>query len=159
MDVGQAVGGTILSGLKRLLSVVQRHPKKSVLAALIFMVLQKRMLRRGSSRSTSTRGKERPVADLGPVFLSKFRRLLRIVLPGLWSKEAGILALHTAFLVARTIASIVVARIDGAITKTIVDRNAPQFVWRLVQWIGLAIPATFINSMIKFLETKVRPLR
>jgi len=61
-------------------------------------------------------------------FLRRLRRLLRIVLPSWRCKEAFILALHTSFLVSRTLLSIYVAKLDGAIVKSIVDRKLRLFV-------------------------------
>jgi ATP-binding cassette subfamily D (ALD) long-chain fatty acid import protein len=48
-----------------------------------------------------------------PQFQANLRRLLRIVIPSLKSREAAMLALHTAFLVARTALSLYVADLDG----------------------------------------------
>lgn len=88
------------------------------------------------------------------VFLDRLRMILKIVLP--WgSKEMGILSLHTGFLVARTFASIYVAKLDGAIVKTIVDQDSKAFISKLIKWLLFAIPATYINSMIRFLESKL----
>jgi len=82
-------------------------------------------------------------------FLERLRRLLKIVLPSIRSKEFGLLLLHTAFLVVRTFVSIYVAELDGAITKTIVEKNMPEFIKRLGSWLLIAVPATYINSMIR----------
>merc|ERR1712137_502810 len=89
------------------------------------------------------------------VFLEELRDLLKIVLPSIYCKEALLLAFHTAALVFRTFLSIQVANLDGKIVKTIVDRNKTQFLKRLLQWLLLAIPATYTNSMIRFLESKL----
>lgn len=48
-----------------------------------------------------------------PLFHVKFKRLLRIVIPSLRSREAAMLALHSFFLVARTGLSLYVAELDG----------------------------------------------
>lgn len=77
------------------------------------------------------------------------------MLPGIGSKESLILIVHTAFLVVRTFLSIYVAHLDGTIVKALVDRNATHFMWNLIKWLGVAIPATYVNSMIRFLESKL----
>lgn len=89
------------------------------------------------------------------IFLAKLRRLLKIVMPSWNSKPALLLAMHTTFLLARTFVSILVARLDGALVKAIVDRNGRRFAIEMAKWLTLAWPACYINSMIKFLEGKV----
>ena len=88
-------------------------------------------------------------------FFAQFKYLLRIVLPGVRSKEFLILLLHTGFLTARTFISIFIAKLDGRMVKTLVDRDGKKFLASLLIWLGVAVPATYINSMIKFLESKL----
>eukprot|EP01006_Ploeotia_vitrea_P066136 TRINITY_DN94398_c0_g1_i1.p1 TRINITY_DN94398_c0_g1~~TRINITY_DN94398_c0_g1_i1.p1 ORF type:complete len:723 (+),score=353.56 TRINITY_DN94398_c0_g1_i1:16-2184(+) len=88
-------------------------------------------------------------------FKRKMRMLLKIVFPSWTGKEAGILMLHTAFLIARTFVSIYVARLDGALVKATVERDAMGFAFKLAQWLAIALPATFVNSMIRYLENKL----
>jgi len=83
-------------------------------------------------------------------FFRRLATLLKIVLPGMGSKEFFLLVLHTGFLIARTFASIYVASLDGQLVKSIVDRDPTAFMWRLLRWLGIAIPATYINSMIRY---------
>lgn len=47
------------------------------------------------------------------LFYSRLRHLLRIVIPSWRSKEAGLLAMHSAFLLFRTLLSLYVADLDG----------------------------------------------
>jgi len=88
-------------------------------------------------------------------FLRRLRYLLSIVLPGVRTKEFFILGLHTFFLVSRTLVSIYVARLDGSIVKSIVDRKLKLFIWLMCKWMLVAVPATYINSMIMYLESKL----
>ena len=48
-----------------------------------------------------------------PLFHTRLKRLLRIVVPSLRSREAAMLAVHSAFLLARTGLSLYVAELDG----------------------------------------------
>lgn len=48
-----------------------------------------------------------------PLFYARLKRLVRIVIPSLRSREAAMLALHSAFLVLRTGLSLYVADLDG----------------------------------------------
>lgn len=88
-------------------------------------------------------------------FLLKLKRLLHIMIPRLWCREIGILGVHTVCLISRTFLSIYVASVEGSIVKFIVRRDLRQFIVGLMKWFSIAIPATFINSMIRYLENKL----
>lgn len=64
-------------------------------------------------------------------------------------KEAFLLILHTFFLVARTVLSVMVARLDGRIVRDLVSANGTGFVQGLGWWFALAIPSTYTNSMVR----------
>lgn len=93
--------------------------------------------------------------NVDKLFYTQLRYLLKIIIPSVWSREFGILVLHTGTLFARTFLSIYVATLDGRIVQTIVKRDLRSFLLRLTQWLLIAIPATFINSLIRFLESKL----
>jgi ATP-binding cassette subfamily D (ALD) protein 2 len=103
--------------------------------------------------TTETGGKKK--FALNKEFYKQLKELLVIVLPGVKSKEFLLLVLHTASLAVRTFLSIYVAKLDGALVKTLVDRNPKGFAYYLAFWLGVALPATYINSMIRFLESKL----
>lgn len=89
------------------------------------------------------------------VFLRQLLQLLRISIPSPLSKEFGLLLLHTSSLISRTFLSIYVAGLDGRIVKAIVERDMPRFLALIVNWMLLAVPATFVNSLLRFLECKL----
>lgn len=86
-------------------------------------------------------------------FLLQLKKLLKVMIPGLWTRESVILSTHTLTLIARTFLSIYVAMLEGRMVKYIVRRDVPNFGWLLLRWLLVALPATFINSMIRFLES------
>ena len=86
-------------------------------------------------------------------FWLQLRKLMKIMIPGLWTREAIILFSHTLTLVARTFLSIYVAMLEGRMVKYIVRRDVNNFAMMLLRWLLVALPATFINSMIRFLES------
>ncbi|KAH8406420.1 hypothetical protein KR222_004120 [Zaprionus bogoriensis] len=88
-------------------------------------------------------------------FLKQLRVLMRIMIPKKLCYETGLLTVHTLCLISRTFLSIYVAALEGAIVKFIVRKDVKQFACVLLKWFGIAIPATFINSMIRFLESKL----
>lgn len=65
----------------------------------------------GSKKKKGEKKQRASVND--PLFQQRLKRLLRIVIPGIRSREAGMLALHTFFLLARTALSLYVADLDG----------------------------------------------
>ncbi len=99
--------------------------------------------------------KKKPSPAVDKIFLNRLLKLLRISIPGLMSKEFALLVLHTSSLVARTFLSIYVATLDGKIVKSIVDRQLDTFLKHVINFIMIAIPATFVNSLIRYLENKL----
>jgi ATP-binding cassette, subfamily D (ALD), member 2 len=88
-------------------------------------------------------------------FVLQLKRLVEIMIPKLVCRETGLLSIHTLCLISRTFLSIYVAAMEGAIVKYIVRKDIKNFAWMLIKWFGIAIPATFINSMIRYLENKL----
>ncbi|KAI8619138.1 ABC transporter transmembrane region 2-domain-containing protein [Chytriomyces sp. MP71] len=90
--------------------------------------------------------------------LNKFNAIsyiLKVAVPQWRSKTVAIVAIHSFFLVLRTYLSVIVARIDGMIVRDLISSNGPAFVRSLSYWFMIAIPATYTNSMIKYLQSKL----
>lgn len=100
-------------------------------------------------------GRSGPRVDVDEVFFERLRRILRIVLPGIRSRPAVLLMLHSAFLVFRTMLSLYVAELDGRIVAALVRRKPKQFLAGIAAWIAVAIPATYTNSMIDYLQSSL----
>ncbi|KAI8036434.1 ATP-binding cassette sub-family D member 1 isoform X1 [Drosophila gunungcola] len=88
-------------------------------------------------------------------FLKQLKMLAKIMIPQTLCYETGLLSIHTFCLISRTFLSIYVAALEGALVKFIVRKDIKQFALVLLKWFGIAIPATFVNSMIRFLESKL----
>ncbi|PIC31290.1 hypothetical protein B9Z55_012041 [Caenorhabditis nigoni] len=88
-----------------------------------------------------------------PQFLKQLKELLKIMVPGIFSKEAGIIGMHSVILMCRTFLTIYVAQLEGSMVQSIVEKDVLQFVLHLIKWILVALPATFVNSMIRFFES------
>ncbi|RYO90454.1 hypothetical protein DL762_002658 [Monosporascus cannonballus] len=89
----------------------------------------------GLSDGTVPSAQTKPGLNLA--FLHQFLSLMSIMIPRWTSKEA------------------VVARLDGEIVRDLVAGNGRLFLWGIVKWCGLGGFASYTNSMIKFLESKV----
>lgn len=85
-------------------------------------------------------------------FIIQMIKLIRIMIPAVVSNETLILIAHTLSLISRTFLSIYVANLEGKVVKYIVRRDVYNFSLMLTQWLLVALPATFINSLIRFLE-------
>lgn len=117
----------------------------------------KRAERRGTTASASddaTGGKKKKV-ELNREFFRSLLRLLKIVVPGWRSKETRLLISHSFFLVLRTLISLKVAAMDGAIVKALVKGNGREFITRIVYWMLIAVPATFTNSMLSYHQAEL----
>ncbi|EDV33677.1 uncharacterized protein Dana_GF23402, isoform B [Drosophila ananassae] len=88
-------------------------------------------------------------------FFKQLEILGKIMIPQTLCYETGLLTVHTICLFSRTFLSIYVAALEGALVKFIVRKDVKQFSYVLLKWFGIAIPATFVNSMIRFLECKL----
>lgn len=110
-------------------------------------------------KSTATGGGGKKIRPVGPgidrEFLVQLKKLLRLMVPGFWTPEMGLLSAHTFALVCRTFMSIFVATMEGKMVKYIVRRDVPNFGLMLFKWLLCALPATFLNSMIRYLECKL----
>jgi ABC-type uncharacterized transport system fused permease/ATPase subunit len=92
---------------------------------------------------------------LNKQFLHQLRVLVRILIPSVRSDSFILLLIHLTTLMTRTFLSIYIAHLDGAIVKSLVQRNARDFIRSISIFIGVAIPASFINSLIRFAEAKL----
>ncbi|KAL0581115.1 ATP-binding cassette long-chain fatty acid transporter pxa2 [Marasmius crinis-equi] len=118
---------------------------------------------RPAKPSASSRGKKGNEKDSGKaprvavdaVFYQRLGRILRIVIPGLRSKEALLLMMHSSLLVFRTAISLYVAALDGKIVASLVRAQPLQFFWNILRWLLVAVPATWTNSWLSYVQNKL----
>ena len=91
--------------------------------------------------------------ELDKEFFRNLGKLMRICIPSWRSKEARLLAQHSAFLVTRTLISLYIAKLDGRLVRDLVRGRAKDFLKSLVWWMLVAVPATFTNSMLVWHQT------
>ena len=86
-------------------------------------------------------------------FFHTILKLLRLSVPTILSKANGIFILYTITLFCRSLLSIIVAELDGKMVVSVVQKKPKLFMWNILQWLLMSVPATFINSLIRFLES------
>ncbi|KAF1834524.1 hypothetical protein BDW02DRAFT_630303 [Decorospora gaudefroyi] len=118
---------------------------------------QKAASLRRNQKFTTTEGEAtgRKKVELNREFFKNLLRLLRICIPGWKSKEFRLLIGHSVFLVLRTMISLYVAELDGRLVSALVRGRGREFLGGLVWWMGVAIPATFTNSMLSYHQCKL----
>ncbi|XP_027448330.1 ATP-binding cassette sub-family D member 2 isoform X3 [Zalophus californianus] len=98
---------------------------------------------------------KKPCPGVNADFFKQLLELRKILFPKLVTTETGWLCLHSVALISRTFLSIYVAGLDGKIVKSIVEKKPRTFIIKLTKWLMIAIPATFVNSAIRYLECKL----
>ncbi|CAM4808010.1 unnamed protein product [Rotaria magnacalcarata] len=88
-------------------------------------------------------------------FFNQLLVIIKILIPRLRSDSFVLFITHLTALISRTFLSVYIARLDGAIVKSLVQRNPRDFIRTISIFLTVAIPASFINSFIKFAESKL----
>jgi len=112
-------------------------------------VRQETTRQRGSTTPGHGEATKRQKVELNREFFRNLFRLLKICIPGWKSKELRLLISHSIFLVVRTLVSLKVAAMDGALVSSLVRGKGRDFLMGIVWWMLIAIPATFTNSMVR----------
>ncbi|RFU28225.1 hypothetical protein B7463_g8106, partial [Scytalidium lignicola] len=110
---------------------------------------------RGATILGRNESTKRQKVELNREFFRNLIRLLKICIPGWRSKEFRLLISHSIFLVIRTLISLKVAAMDGALVSSLVRGKGRDFLIGIVWWMLIAIPATFTNSMLSYHQCKL----
>lgn len=118
-----------------------------------------------AARPTTKRDKEKDLTDrkdgkparvaVDAIFYQRLGIILRIVIPNIRSKEALLLFMHSSLLIFRTAVSLYVAALDGKIVASLVRGQSLQFLLNIIRWLLVAIPATWTNSWLSYVQNKL----
>ncbi|MCJ1232683.1 hypothetical protein MMC14_000636 [Varicellaria rhodocarpa] len=111
---------------------------------------------RPGTSTTEGEGTLRKRIELNKEFFKNLLRLLRIVIPGWRSKESKLIISHSVFLVVRTLISLHVAEMDGKLVSSLVRGKGKEFLLGIVWWMIVSIPATFTNSMVGSIVSRLK---
>ncbi|CAO3615135.1 unnamed protein product [Cunninghamella echinulata] len=121
----------------------------------IYQSINKFKKEQSKPKQTTKLDAKKKKVDVDMAFLKQIQRLLKIVMPGVKSKEFGMLVVHSGFLVFRTILSVYIASLDGRIVSALVQGKVKDFVLGIIWWMTVAIPATYTNSMLTYMQSKL----
>ncbi|CAI5742636.1 unnamed protein product [Peronospora destructor] len=88
-------------------------------------------------------------------FYGRFRRLFKILVPGVWTAEVGFAALVAVMLVTRTSFDIVVLHTFTAIERAIISRSRTDFWHQLRRFVAIMLPMSCVNSLLKYGHTEL----
>ncbi|KAJ3882385.1 adrenoleukodystrophy protein [Lentinula edodes] len=115
----------------------------------------KGQLKRNKDAGNEEQMRRPPRVAVDALFYQRLRHILRIVIPGIRSKEALMLIMHSSLLIARTAISLYVAALDGKIVASLVRAKPLEFAYNIIRWLLVAIPATWTNSWLSYIQSKL----
>lgn len=101
---------------------------------------------------STTVAQRRPTPAADARFVRRLCAILRVCVPGVFSPEAGLLALQSALLFARTLLSDRIAALEGRCAENVTALNWPGFRLCLIAFGITAVPATIVNSALKAVQ-------
>eukprot|EP00903_Cladosiphon_okamuranus_P014330 g13308.t1 len=107
----------------------------------------------GGSRGERVWSTSRPKVDAA--FLRRISRLLKVMVPGPFSLEAGCLVAVAGLLLARTSLDVVMLNLTTTIERAIVARNKGGFKLGLSRFARLCVPVAVVNSLLKYCQSEL----
>lgn len=108
-----------------------------------------------SSVKTQEEREKKSKGQIDSVFINRIRQLIKIAVPSLYSLEFLDMTQMMIFLILRTFLSIYIANINGRIVKSLIEVKFLPFIDKIVNLALIAIPASFINSYLEYLNKRL----
>lgn len=119
--------------------------------ALVSVALAKQALQPSSSQKSHST----PRRAVDRRFIARLLSILRVCIPGLFTKEAAFVALQTVLLCSRTLLSNRITTLEGICAANVTAQNWPGFRRVLAAFALNAIPAAIVNSALKAMQILV----
>ncbi|VEU23149.1 DEKNAAC104037 [Brettanomyces naardenensis] len=104
----------------------------------------------------STTGKLPSRSVIESKFFTKIFIIWRMILiPNVFDRNSYLLLTHIGLLIARTWLSLLVTKLDGQIMKDLMGFKIKLFLRDMVYWFLFAVPASYVNSGIKYLTKRL----
>ncbi|CAM9545305.1 unnamed protein product, partial [Hapterophycus canaliculatus] len=101
--------------------------------------------------------RERPASRprVDAAFLRRISRLLKVMVPGPCSLEAGCLVAVAGLLLARTSLDVVMLNLTTTIERAIVAREKGGFKAGMSRFARLCVPVAVVNSLLKYFQSEL----
>ena len=112
------------------------------------IIFKMKWFQRSLSTAEGKKDQEKKNPTVNREFFDRLRKLLKIMIPGLWTLEAGILSVHTISLAIRTFLSIYVAKLEGTVIRMVncnfsKQNNKIKSVWK--RWSAICTQIKKLN--------------
>lgn len=136
---------------------IQGGKRKAISISVILIILYLIKLRTTKTKTVNVRldpskEKKKNRGTVDAVFFKRISYLLKVMFPTWNVREVYELGLLTVFLVLRTFLSIYISSIQGGIVKAIIRSDWNMFLKKLGGMALCAVPASFINSYLDYLN-------
>ncbi|XP_063361369.1 ATP-binding cassette sub-family D member 3 [Cydia amplana] len=96
------------------------------------------------------RHKKSPKAQVDARFFAELKALWKIMVPGVWSKESGFMALIALSLIARSMCDLWLIQHTTLIEGAIITMNKQEFKSRLLQFFAAMPMISLVNNVLKW---------
>ncbi|GMH39546.1 hypothetical protein BSKO_07444 [Bryopsis sp. KO-2023] len=100
--------------------------------------------------------KKRAKPGVDKVFLRRLLRILSICIPGVFSKEAGLVFLQGSLLFSRTILTLRISKVEGRAGKACTSQDFQQYWRAILALAGVGVPAAIVNAALKYLQKRIQ---
>ncbi|CAM9098796.1 unnamed protein product [Ectocarpus sp. 4 AP-2014] len=110
-----------------------------------------------STGSSEQRGRKRPAIrpKVDAAFFRRISRLLKVMVPGPCSVEAGCLVAVAGLLLARTSLDVVMLNLTTTIEHAIVERSKEGFKRGMSRFVRMCVPIAVVNSVLKYCQSEL----